>query len=604
MKGQGVQDHPKIQDYGYIADCHSAALVSVSGSIDWCCMPQIDSDSCFCRILDWDKGGYCRICPSGPYESSRRYQGNTLILETTFQTATGRFRLLDAFTMHTGGEHDPYQQILRIAEGLAGIVDMTVELLPRFGYGSIRPWIRRAGPGHHIAIGGSDGLYIHGNFPLEMLDRHGLACSCSIGKGQRRRLSIIWRKPEDLDEGRIEVPDDQEMDRRMQGTVGWWESWSSQCSVTGPFETSIRRSAIVLKGLSNAPTGAIAAAPTTSLPEAPGGCRNWDYRYSWIRDSCFTVRSLGRVGYHREADGFRRFIERSAAGTADDLQVLYGVSGGRSIYEHTLDHLSGFRGAQPVRVGNEAKYQLQLDVFGEMLDLSWEWHSRGFSPDNDYCEFLVELVNKAARTWKEPDQGIWEIRGAARHFVHSKVMCWSALDRGIRLAEDLELDAPLEDWKQARDEVCRAVEERGYDPERGIFIQAFDYPVMDAALLLLPMFGYLDYRDPRMVRTVDAVKDELEEGGLIRRYPTGDDGLEGREGVFVACTFWLAECLVRQGRRKEAEEALTRAMATANELGLFPEEYDPATGDMLGNFPQGLSHLSLINAAYALENRD
>jgi GH15 family glucan-1,4-alpha-glucosidase len=359
------------------------------------------------------------------------------------------------------------------------------------------------------------------------------------------------------------------------------------------------RSAMVLKALTQATTGAIAAAATTSLPEAPGGSRNWDYRASWVRDSVFALRSLAELGYAAEADGFRRFVQRSAAGSAEELQIMYGLRGERRLAEMTLDDLEGYGGARPVRIGNAAARQHQHDVYGELLDLAWSWHRQGHSPDADDWRFLVELVNAAAERWRTPDRGIWELRGRPRHLVHSKAMCWVALDRGLRLAADLGFAAPVARWTATRAAIHAAVERRGYDPGRGVFTQAFGRAELDAALLLLPSVGFVAWDDPRMLRTVDALRRELEVDGLLLRYRTAD-GLEGTEGTFVACTFWLAECLARQGRATEARAAFARASATANDLGLFAEEFDPATGTLLGNFPQALTHLSHIAAAVAL----
>jgi GH15 family glucan-1,4-alpha-glucosidase len=355
---------------------------------------------------------------------------------------------------------------------------------------------------------------------------------------------------------------------------------------------------VVLKGLSNAPTGAIAAAATTSLPESPGGSRNWDYRYSWVRDSCFTVRTLAELGYAREADGFRRFIERSCAGNAGKLQILFGVGGERRLDEREIPELEGYRGAGPVRVGNAAERQVQLDVYGELLDLAWSWHQRGHAPDDDYWEFLVELVNDTVRKWRGPDQGIWEMRGEPRHFVLSKAMCWLAVDRGVRLAEDLRRPAPVEAWRAARGEIRAWLDEEGFDRSRGTFVQAQGLPVMDSSLLLLPIYGIVAADDDRMVRTVEAIRRDLDQDGLLRRYERDD--LEGEEGVFLACTFWLAECLARQGNYADGEAVFRRAIATSNDLGLFAEEYDTRNREMLGNFPQGLTHLALIAAAVAL----
>jgi GH15 family glucan-1,4-alpha-glucosidase len=596
--------YPPISDYGFIGDCHSSALVSKTGSIDWCCMPRVDSKSCFARILDWKRGGYCRVSPKGPCETSRRYLPETLILETSFRAKSGEARLLDCFTTRRGGEHDPYQQILRVLEGVSGNVEIALDVVPRFDYGAVLPWIRRVDEGQHIAIGGSEGLFISGSFPLRMKHRHDLSGTCTISEGQRLFLSILYRPPEDLDEGLIEAPREEEMDRRLRETIDWWQTWSSQGKARGRYAAQALRSAIVLKGLSNAPTGAIVAAPTTSLPETPGGSRNWDYRFSWIRDSAFTVRSLAELGFVKEAEGFRRFIERSAAGSAEQLQILYGVGGERRLLESEVEDLEGYRGAGPVRIGNAAENQLQLDVYGELLDLAYRWHQRGDSPDDDYWEFLVELVNKAAACWKEPDRGIWEMRGAPRHFVQSKVMCWAAMNYGIGLAESFGRDAPLEKWKQAREQVHRAVEERGYDEQGGVYVQAFGHPQMDAALLLLPAVGYVDYDDERMIRTTDRLRQDLGQDGLLRRYAPDDDGMEGKEGVFLPCSFWLAECLARQGRLDEAHEVFQRALSTGNDLGLFSEEYDTEKEEMLGNFPQGLTHLSLITATVALNEME
>jgi GH15 family glucan-1,4-alpha-glucosidase len=599
-----VGHYPPISDYGYIADCHSSALISRSGSIDWCCMPRIDSRSCFGRILGWERGGYCQIVPSIPYKTSRRYLADTLVLETTFQNSAGEACLFDCLPMRRGGKHDPYQQILRIVEGVKGRMDLTIEIIPRFDYGAIKPWIRRYMKDHYVAIGGSDGLLISGDVHLDMRGRHDLVGSFIIEKGQRVRLSLLYRRPEDLDKGLVKVPSIEELDRRLDETIRWWETWSSKGKIEGPYAEQVKRSAITLKALSNAPTGAIAAAPTTSLPEAPGGSRNWDYRFSWIRDSSFTVRSLAEVGHPSEADGFRRFIERSAAGSAEEIQVLFGVGGERRLREQEIKELQGYRGAKPIRIGNSAEGQRQLDVYGELLGLAWRWHTLGYSPDDDYWEFLQELVSAAIRLWKTPDRGIWEMRGKPRHFVYSKAMCWAAVDRGIRLALDSGRKGPIGTWEKVLREIREAIEEKGYDAKRGVFIQAFDYPVMDAALLLLPTVEFIDYSDERMVRTTDAVISDLEEEGLLRRYPAGNDGLEGNEGVFLACSFWLVECLARQGRPEEAHKVFKRAVSTANDLGLFSEEYDVQSEEMLGNFPQGLTHLSLIGAAVALADME
>jgi GH15 family glucan-1,4-alpha-glucosidase len=578
--------------------------VSPAGSIDWCCLPRLDSPSVFGRILDWDAGGHFQIVPRKEYRVSRRYLEDTLVLETTFSTDSGEVRLLDAFTMRRGGRERPHRQVVRVVEGIQGAMDLDVLVAPRFDYGDIRPWIRDVEENAFAAIGGNEGLLIYGDVGLEVRERNDLAGSVRVKKGRRVRLSFQFAPPEDLDRhDPVEVPDAEELDRRLDETVAWWREWvkdSGRWPET--WRDAVQQSALVLKGLTNARTGAIAAAATTSLPEVDGGESNWDYRSSWIRDSTWAVRALGELGYEAEADGFRRFSERSAAGSTEDLQVMYGLGGEHRLGEAHLEDLEGYRGAKPVRIGNAAARQQQHDVYGELVDLAWRWYARGHTPDRDYWRFLVDVVNEASRRWTEPDSGVWELRDEPRHYVHSKVICWAALDHGIRLARAGGQEAPIEQWAEARDRVREAVETRGYDQDRGVFVRAFDTPEMDAALLLLPRVWFVAWDDERMVRTTDAVRKELDADGLLYRFRQPDDG--PGEGAFITCSFWLVECLVRQGRRSEAEEVFERASKAANDLGLFSEEVDPATGDLLGNFPQGLSHMSFISAALALTGVD
>ncbi len=592
--------YPPIADYAFIGDCHSAALVSKQASIDWCCMPRFDSGSSFGRLLGWEQGGYCSIKPArAGYSISRRYVDQTMVLETTFRSGGGEVRLFDCFAMRRGGARHPYHQILRIVEGVRGRVDLRLDMCPRFDYGEVRPWIRQEGVNFYSAIGGNDALLIASDGELVPGGHHDLKGSWSVRSGDRVRLSIQFMRPELIDEHPSDPPTPEELDGRLEDTLKWWRRWTGRARLDGGDGPGAVRSALVLKALCNAPTGAIAAAPTTSLPECPGGARNWDYRYSWIRDSSFAVRSLAELGADAEADGFRRFVERSAAGNAEDLQIMYGVGGERRLIELTIDSLEGYRGASPVRVGNGAARQRQLDMYGELLDLAWQWHARGHSPDDDYWRFLVELVNATVEVWEQPDRGIWEIRGTPKHFVHSKVMCWVAVDRGLRLAKECGRRAPLQKWRQAHRRIREAVETKGYDKRRGIFVQAFGTRAVDAALLLLPQVEFVDYQDERMIRTADAVRDQLDDGGLLKRYRSRD-GLQGEEGAFLACSFWLAECYARQGRVDEAREVFDRTVSTGNDLGLFAEEFDPRSKEMLGNFPLGLTHLSHIAAAVAL----
>jgi GH15 family glucan-1,4-alpha-glucosidase len=587
--------YPPIGDYAFLSDGHAAALVSRTASVDWCCLPRMDDASVFGRLLDWERGGYCEIVPTAAHRPARRYRDDTLVLVTEFEADGGEVRVIDCLT---GDDHEPgatRSQLLRIVEGVRGRVEVRVTVAPRFDYAALRPWLRRNGEQRFLAFGGDDALDIVSDLDLELSDRHTLGAVVEVRAGQRFRLALTWRPPEVCDGGLPPARPD-ELDGHLDATVARWTQWAAQ--ITATHDAAVRRSAIILKGLINEPTGAVAAAATTSLPEGIGTPRTWDYRCSWIRDSQFTVRSLGRLGCDDEAGAFRRFIERSAAGSADSLQVVYGLGGERRLTELELD-LDGYAGSRPVRVGNAAAGQRQLDVYGYLLDLAWRWHRRGESPDDDYWRFLVDLVDTAAEQWTEPDRGIWEVRGDPRHFVHSKVMCWAALDRGLRLAEECGRRAPVRRWSRQRDAVREAVETEGYDRDRGVFVRAFGHPEPDAALLLLPSFDFVAYDDERMVRTTTCVRDELDHHGLLRRYRV-EDGLPGGEGLFLACTFWLAECLARQGRHDEAVRFYDRAVGTGNDLGLFAEECDPTTGQALGNVPQGLTHLSHIAAALAL----
>jgi GH15 family glucan-1,4-alpha-glucosidase len=590
--------YPPIAHYGFIADCHSAALVSRSGAIDWCCMPRLDSESMFGRLLDWDRGGYCLLAPAGEYRVERRYLERTLVLETTFTTEEGQARLLDCFVMREGGREHPAQQILRFLEGVRGDMDIRAEIVPRFDYGDVRPWVRGRVDGGFAVFGSDDGLAISGDLDLEIEDDHGITGSFTLAEGQRKRLSIAYVPAEDLDHDPQDLPDVEQLDRRLDETIDWWRRWTTKGKPPeGPHSEEVLRSAVVLKGLTNARTGAIAAAATTSLPEVPGGGRNWDYRFTWIRDSTWAVRALLQLGHDREADAFRRFVERTSAGHVDDLQIVYGVRGRFRLQEMEIE-MEGYRGARPVRIGNRAARQEQNDVYGELLQLAWLWHGHGNRTDDHYWSFLVELVEKAIERWPEPDRGLWEERREPQHYVHSKAMCWAAVDRGLRLAEDEGREVPRDRWEEARDEIRHAVETEGYDEDRGVFVRVFGGKDVDGALLLLPEIGFLDWDDERMTRTVDAIRKDLDADGLVYRFRWDEPG--AHEGAFLPCSFWLTECLARQGRGDEAEEAFRRAADTANDLGLFAEEYDPGEEEMLGNFPQALSHLTHISAALAL----
>jgi GH15 family glucan-1,4-alpha-glucosidase len=598
---QAPQQALPIGDYALINDCHSAALVSRHGSIDWCCMPRFDSEPCFGRLLDWQRAGYCRIAPAeGAFDCARQYLDDTMVLCTRFEVESGRVQVFDLLVLTDANTAHADRQVVRIVEGLEGQVELDVEVRPRFGFGDIKPWLRQHDTDVYIAVGGANGLVICGDIGLKLQDKYSLGARIKVDKGERRHLSIQFSSPELLDDGPKQLPDAQQLDRCLDRTAQWWRHWCRRMNTDNQgLHSGVRRSAIVLKALNYAPTGAIIAAPTTSLPEGLQGTRTRDYRFSWVRDAAFTATALVELGCSDEAYRFRRFIERSSAGSAAQFGTLYGIDGGRRLMEIELDHLEGYPGATPVRIGNHASRQIQLDVFGETLELSWLWHRRGHAPSNDYWEFLVDLVDRVCAQWRDPDHGIWEMCGEPQNYVHSKVMCWSALNRSIALSAELGRNAPLERWGQARDQVRTAVEDYGYDQRRGIFVRSFENRYLYAALLQIPGVGFIDYRDERMRRTTDAIQSGPALDGLLKRYDSPDH-LPGTEGAFLACSFWLAECLACQQRYDEARSTFDRAAQAVNDLGLFSEQYDPQRQLLWSNFPQGLTHLSYITAALAL----
>ncbi len=594
---------PPIADYGLISDCQTAALVSRTGSVDWLCLPRFDSGSAFGRLLDWERGGCFSIEPAGSGgepRDHRSYLEGTLVLETVYRVEGGEARLIDCLTMPRHGPSGDQPRLLRVIEGIRGSVTLEIRIAPRFDYGGVDAWIRHRGRGVFTAIGGDDGLLISSDTELE-LDGHELRARVAVRPGERVRTHVAFADPAELEAEEVSGPSGDELDQALTETIEYWREWSGSLAIDGIDEPGAIRSAMVLKGLTHQHTGALVAAATTSLPETPGGQRNWDYRYSWVRDSALASRSLADLGAEAEVDACRRFMERSTAGNADDLQILFGVGGERRLDELELE-LEGYRGAKPVRVGNGATDQLQLDAPGHLVMQSWLWYERGHEPDDDYWRFIVDLANMAAERWKEPDRGIWEWRGSPEHFTHSKALCWVALDRAMELAKRCMRKAPERRWRKTRDQIRRTIERRAYDKRRGVFTRTFDDKGMDAALLRLPAVGFIEYEDERMIRTVDAIRAELDVDGLLRRYDE-DDGLPGKEGAFLACSFWLVEVLARQSRADEAREVFDRTMQTANGLGLFSEEYDAGRGEMRGNFPQALTHLSHIEAALALAER-
>jgi GH15 family glucan-1,4-alpha-glucosidase len=503
--------------------------------------------------------------------------------------------------MRSGGRQFPWRQLLRVVEGVSGQVTFAVEISPRFDFASLHPWVRHhPGPDLYSAVGGDEALVIQSEIPLEVVRKtSAFLGELTTRRRQRARFALQSQLPHAM---QLERHSPAALDRRLNSTIAWWRRWVAQGSYDLRHREAVVRSALVLKLLTCAPTGAIIAAPTTSLPEQVGGSRNWDYRYSWIRDSTHTLAALFAVGHPEVATGFKRFIERATAGQVEDLQIVYGCYGERRIGEEIIEGLDGYRGSRPVRSGNAAAGQRQLDVYGELLNAAHLWRRAGSPLNAEGWQFLRELVDAAARDWQEPDRGLWEVRGEPRHFVESKVMCWLALERGLQAADEEQLPCDRERWLATRDAIRAAIERDGVDPGRGCFVQSFGSREVDASLLILPIVGFCAPTDPRMLATVAAIEADLDDGLLVRRYrpEVASDGLPGREGTFIMVAFWMIDVLAAQGRLEEAEARFVRLLALANDLGLMAEEFDAAAGEHLGNFPQAFSHMALINTAEQL----
>lgn len=606
-----LQGYPAIASYGFLSDCSASALVSLDGAVDWCCLPRMSDDPSFGRLLDWQRGGHCLLAPDPARVTriERDYEPDTLVLRTHYATETGEVTLQDCLEVPSARSPRRPHRLARRLSCEHGEVDCLVEVAPRFDFGEILPSIdrREAASGClYAAYGSNKGLMICCDAPLVWCkERKQLHARVRLVAGQSVRLSLRFVDPAELMRnagGRRDRPAD--VDLALRRTLSWWRSWAHHTSGLAQTDPQTRRSAFILKGLTDERSGAMAAAATTSLPESPGGERNWDYRYSWVRDTALAVRALHLLGFEREAGQFNAFTERSAAGSAAQLQVMYGLDGKRRLSEVSLDWLEGYRGARPVRVGNLAARQIQHDIYGSLLEVAAVWHDAQRPIPPGYWEFLVSVVDLACTRWTEPDHGIWEFRDQPMHGVHSKVMCWVAVDRGLQLARRHQLPAPLPRWEKTALDMREEIDRLGYDPVAGTYVQVYGEPHLDAALLLLPHFGYIDARDPRMVRTTDAICSRLMRRGLLLRYDRGD-GINEREGAFLPCTFWLAECLALQGRWAEAHACYKRALECANDLGLFSEEFavDGEAG-MLGNFPQALTHLAQITAKLALEDME
>ncbi|MEU5313458.1 glycoside hydrolase family 15 protein [Streptomyces sp. NPDC021562] len=584
----------RIEDYALIGDEQTAALVGRDGSIDWLCLPRFDSAACFARLLGDEDNGHWRIAPRGATTCTRRaYRRDTLVLDTEWETEQGTVRVTDLMPQR---EHAP--EVVRVIEGVRGRVTVQSTLRLRFDYGSITPWMRRSG-GHRVAVAGPDSVWLRSDPAVRTWgEDFGTHSEFTVEEGDKVAFVLTWHPSH---EPRPPLGDPY---AALRSSVADWRRWAARCTYEGPHRDAVMRSLITLKALTYAPTGGIVAAATSSLPEELGGVRNWDYRFCWLRDSTLTLGALLAAGYRKEAESWRNWLVRAVAGDPADLQIMYGLSGERRLPEFELDWLSGFGGSRPVRVGNGAVDQLQLDVYGEVMDSLSLARSAGLPTKPHMWSIQCTLLKFLEKTWRQPDEGLWEVRGGRRHFVHSKVLVWVAADRAVKTLEDYpELEGDLERWRAFRDEVHQEVCEKGFDPKRNTFTQYYGSRELDAALLLIPRVGFLPPDDPRVIGTVDAIRDDLGHGGFLRRYDTdaiGVDGMPGGEGAFLACSFWLADALHMTGRTDEAKELFERLVGLVNDVGLLSEEYDPESGRQLGNFPQAFSHIGLVNTALTL----
>jgi GH15 family glucan-1,4-alpha-glucosidase len=587
----------RIEDYGLIGDLQTAALVGRDGSIDWACFPRFDSGACFAALLGTTDHGRWLIAPRGDaWSPGRRYRENTLVLETEWETDNGRVRVID-FMPPRGKAPD----IVRIVEGIAGEVEMNAELVIRYDYGSTVPWVRRVDDDTRVAIAGPDALCFRS--PVEHRGENmRTIAEFTVKEGDRVPFALTWYPSNE------DPPERIDPEQALKDSVDYWTEWIGNCNYRGKWKHAVNTSLIVLKALTYAPTGGMVAAPTTSLPEKIGGERNWDYRYCWLRDATLVLLAFINAGMLDEAAAWRQWLLRAAAGEPAALQIMYGVGGERRLSEHTLDWLPGYESSRPVRAGNAASDQFQLDVFGEVLDAMHQGRVHELERLPEAWSLQRRLLAFLENMWKEPDDGIWEVRGGRRHFTHSKVMAWVAFDRGIKAVEEFGRAGPVERWRQVRDEIKQEVLERGFNRDMNSFTQSYGSKRLDASLLVIPLVGFLPADDARVLGTVAAVERKLYADGFVYRY-AGDsehekvDGLPAGEGAFLPCTFWLADNFALQGRLDEAEELFERCIATSNDLGLLAEEWDPESRRQLGNFPQAFTHVALVNSAFNLDRQ-
>ncbi|MFB7634923.1 glycoside hydrolase family 15 protein [Streptomyces sp. NPDC056149] len=586
----------RIEDYALIGDMQTAALVCRDGTVDWLCLPRFDSMAVFAGLLGTEEHGFWRMGPAGEGPRAadrRRYRGDSLVLESEWDTPRGTVRVIDFMPPRDG-----VPQVIRIVEGVSGRVPMHSELRMRFAYGWVVPWVHKV-DGRTVAVAGPDAVWLDTSAETYGKDLTTYS-DFTVSPGERIAFTISWQPSHQ------EPPALAEPEASLEATEDFWREWVEHCTYHGPYRDAVVRSLITLKALTYAPTGGIVAAPTTSLPECIGGVRNWDYRFTWLRDAAITLSSLLRTGYREEARAWREWLLRAVAGDPENLQIMYGIAGERELGETELKWLPGYEDSRPVRVGNGAAGQLQLDVYGEVTEALHLAHMTGLAR-NDYASLLqIKLIDWVEKHWDEPDEGIWEVRGPRRHFVHSKVMTWVAVDRTVKLIESGDVDGPLERWKDLRETIHRDVCERGYDKERNTFTQSYGSQELDASLLLIPQVGFLPPDDKRVIGTIEAIQRELStEDGFVLRYPTageglGVDGLEGEEGAFLACSFWLADDLAMIGRVEEARKLFEKLLSLRNDLGLLAEEWDSKLQRQVGNFPQAFSHVPLIDTALRL----
>ena len=578
----------RIEDYALIGDCETAALVGRDGSIDWLCFPRFDSPACFAALLGTPEHGRWLISPAEEILTvRRRYREGTLVLETEYETASGMVRIIDCMPPRSKSP-----DVVRIVEGRRGQVRMRMELIIRFDYGSVIPWVRRTETGL-MAIGGSDAFRL-----LTAVELRGenfrTVSEFAVSEEERIPFTLTWYP------SHLPPPPDEKPEQEVQETERWWREWSGQCNYEGEWREAVMRSLITLKALTYAPTGGLVAAITTSLPEKLGGMRNWDYRYCWLRDATFTLYALMACGYVEEARAWREWMLRAVAGKPSQANILYGVMGERRLPEVELDWLPGYENSKPVRVGNAACTQFQLDIYGEVMDALHLARRAGLEMDENTWQVQKALMDFMETAWEMPDEGIWEIRGSRRHFTHSRVMAWVAVDRGVKAVERFGLKGPVERWRELRDKIHADVCERGFDKELDSFVQYYGAKEVDANLLMIPLVGFLLATDPRMVGTVKAIQKYLVNDGFVMRYASDVDGLPPGEGVFLACTFWLADNLALQNRYTEARETFERLLELRNDVGLLSEEYDTSARRLVGNFPQAFSHVGLINTVLNL----